>query len=234
MTDKPAATAPELSGTAANTPAPVEVKLGDATVKVDPATADALTKFQKSVEAAGVANSQKIAELSDQLAKLTAKQPTNPASTAPDLENLIFTNPKEALRLVKEDIRAEFNATLNATQQQADFWREFYKQNGDLTDSDWFVKSVMARDYGKMKTMQVPEAMKYLADTVKADILKLAPKKTKDNKADVMEGGNEATPPKSKSGEASESPQTAGGITGVLKARQAARRKAAGGASASA
>lgn len=227
MTEKPAATAPELEGkTVATTPEPVEVTIGAKTVKVEPSVAEAIKEFQKSVADAGVATKDQLDRLTAQVAELTPKTPAKPASADTDLENLIFTNPKKAVQLIKDEIRGELNAQLDSTKAQNEFWTEFYRQNDDLKDADWLVKSILQREMGKMSKMMVPDAMKYLAETVKGDILKLSGKKTKKEPGDQIEGANESTRKQPKEAETGgETAPTS--ITDVLKARKAARRSGA-------
>lgn len=232
MTTAPAATAPELEGTAPAAAAAaetVEVEIGGKTLKVDKATAEALNAFKKTVTDAGVASKAQLDQLTAQVAAAQPKGQPKGEPAAPDYDTLIFTDPKKAVQLIKDEIRGELNAQLSSTNAQADFWREFYTQNTDLKDADWLVKSILSRDFKKFEKMQVPEAIKALAETVKGDILKLSGKKEKKEPSTELEGGNERRPKPSKEGEA-ESKGSPTSITDVLKARRAARRAGAGAA----
>lgn len=225
-----AVTAPELSGAAPAAIETVDVELGGKTVKVDKDTATALTDFKKSITDAGVATKSQIDQLTAQIKELQPKAAPKAADSA-KLSDLIFTDPDKAVQLIKDEIRAELNTTLASTNAQQQFWSEFYRENPDLQDSDWLVKSILNREMPKMGKMLVPEALKHLAETVKGDILKLAGKKQKKEPGDVLEGGNERRPRPSKEGEA-EGKDSPTSITDVLKARKAARRAGANRAAA--
>lgn len=227
----PAATAPELEGkTPAAAAEPVEVTLGDKTFKVDKDTAAAITAFKTAADKAGVDAKAQLDALTIQVTKLTPKAAATPAAEGPDYETLLFTNPKEAIRLIKAEMRDELNGQLSATNAQQSFWTEFYVQNPDLKDADWLVKSILTREMPRMMKMQVPEAIKDLSDTVKGEILKLSKVKApKDPKGEV-EGANESGRTRSKVTDAGKDSPTS--ITDVLKARKAARRAGANGATA--
>lgn len=227
----PAATAPELEGkTPAAAAEAVEVKLGDKTFKVDKATAEAIAAFKDATEKAGVTTKAQLDALSAQVTKLTPKEVVKPAAEGTNYETLLFTNPEEAVRRIKAEIREELNGTLAATNAQQSFWTEFYVQNPDLKDADWLVKSILTREMPRMMKMQVPEAIKDLSDTVKGEILKLAKvQPAKDPKGEV-EGANESGRTRSKVTDAGKDSPTS--ITDVLKARKAARRAGASGAAA--
>lgn len=224
---KPVVTAPELQPAPA--PEPVEVKVGDKTLKVDKATADALTAYQAAQDAAGVATKAEIKKLADQLAKLAPVKAANSEPAPTDLDQLIFTNPKEALRLIKAEVLAEVNGELGKTSAQQAFWTEFYRQNANLQEHDWLVKAVMTREFKTLAPMDVPSAIKHLSTTVKGDILKLGGKSPSPAKNPGLEGGNELARKSSNAADVSESSPTEGGLTSVLKQRRAARAAAARG-----
>lgn len=221
----PAVTAPELAGQPATAPQPVEVEIGGKTVKVDKDTAAAIDAFKKSVTDAGVATKTQIDQLAAQVAALQPK-PAAGEKKGTDYGNLIFTDPDKAVQLMKDEIRAELNGQLASTNAQQEFWAEFYRENPDLKDADWLVKSVLAREFKNLEKLQVPEAIKKLSETVKGDILKLSKKETKKDPKATLEGSNESTREKSKDDNA-ESKDSPSSISDVLKARKAARRAGA-------
>lgn len=231
MTDA-AVTAPELAGAApAAAVEPVEVKLGDKTFKVDKATAEAITAFKTAADKAGVDAKAQLETLSAQVAKLTPKPAAAAVTDGPDYETLLFTNPKEAVRLIKAEMRDELNGQLASTNAQQSFWTEFYAQNPDLKESDWLVKSILNREMPRMMKMQVPEAIKDLSETVKGEILKLSKVKTEKDPKGEVEGANESGKGRSKvvADAGKDSPTS---LTDVLKGRRAARRAGTSGAAA--
>ena len=227
----PAAVAPELEGKAPTAAAEtVEVKIGDKTLKVDKATAEAITAFKTATDKAGTDAKAQLDALAAQVAKLTPKAALPAATEGPDYETLMFTDPKKAVQLIKEEIRAELNTTLSATNAQTAFWTEFYAQNPDLKDADWLVKSILTREMPRMMKMQVPEAIKDLSETVKGEILKLSKVKPAKDPKDEVEGANESRRKPSKETDAGKDSPTS--ITDVLRQRKAARRAGASGAAA--
>lgn len=222
--EAPAVTAPELAGAAPAAATPVEVEVGGKTLKVDKDTAAAITEFKKSVSDAGIATKAQIDQLAAQVRELQPKSDPKAVPAAVKLSDLIFTDPDKAVQLIKDELRAELNGQLASTNAQADFWREFYSQNADLKDADWLVKSILGRDFKKFEKMQVPEAIKALAETVKGDILKLSPKKGGKEPKGELEGGNERQQKLPKEGETESKDSQPPSISSELRARRAARR----------
>lgn len=242
MTDKAAAAvAPEIGSpnapaAAAAAPELVEVDIGGQKFKLDKATAEALNKANEAAAAGKVASERSLQELRDQLARVQPA-PAKPAAEQVDIGKLIFTDPEKAFDLMRDQIVSAVRAENQQRADQQAFWTEFYSQNEDLKDLDWVVKAVMQRDFNALKPLQISEAIPKLASAVKAEVLKVtkrAPKgdQHKDDDSNTeLEGGTERTPRKPKGG--SESSQAAdSSISGVLRARAAARQAARMGAKA--
>lgn len=167
------------------------------------------------------------------------KKPVAPAAGEPDptdpfanIDTELFADPKAAVAKIVAHAVAqatgEIKVAVAARESQTQFWTEFYKVHTDLdrdTDGD-VVAAVMNREYDSMKGLKVPEAIALLGDKSKAAILRIASKRGgKMEPKPLAEGGNEPSKKGSK-GDSEEVSPNSGGLSGVIKARQAARRAA--------
>lgn len=212
---------------------PVEVKLGDATFKVDPAVATALTEARKAAEAAGVAAKETEQRLTAQLEELRKQVPAKPAAPAgneKDIDVLLFSNPKEAAAAIKQEAKDEIRAEMQAREDRAAFWTGFYAAFPELKEDDLVVQAVLSRDFASLKSLQVPEATVKLGESVQKYLLERGIDRKKTKKGGEIEGGTESgvRSPKKGTGEPSLQPTTS--LTAVLRERQQKRRAASAGA----
>lgn len=208
-------------------PTEVEVKIGDKTLKTDTATAAAIKAAQDAATAAGnLVETNKA--LQKQIDDLKKAAPPQPASN-PDEYTDLFLDPKGFLtrfaQTLKANIVAEVRGEAAQATAQTQFWTEFYNENKDLKDADVFVKAVLTRDYDSLKSMKVSEVIKTLAESTRAEILKLSPKGG--HGKPLAEGGTETRKPGSKEKTDESEPLPTTSISGVIAERKAARRKAA-------
>lgn len=161
---------------------------------------------------------------------------TDAADPFANIDTELFADPKAAVMKILAIARAEATQAAGAVktevaarQSQTEFWNEFYKVHTHLdreTDGD-VVSAVMSREYDSMKGLKVPEAIASLGDKATAAILRIATKRGgKMEPKPLAEGGNEPSKKGSKEDSTEVSPNS-GGLSGVIKARQAARRAAA-------
>jgi hypothetical protein len=79
-------------------------------------------------------------------------------------EDLLFSDPGKALKLVKEQAKQEIRAEENAKAQERKFWDDFYKDAPDLQRAEVVVKSVMNENWGEISTLPISQARKILAE----------------------------------------------------------------------
>ena len=222
---------PAGKGAKGNEPELVEVKLGEKTVKLDAATAEAVKAIQETAEAAGVTARQLQAKLD------VANRPADKkdGSEEPyDYETNLFTDPKGALARLRAEIVAEVEGKTNLKAAQKDYWDTFYQQNADLAGYRWVVDAVFSRDYATFGALTVGDSQKKLSETVKADLLKLRGGKNEADTTPGGEGGTESTRGRTKhdTGDKGSDAHRTGGLTATIKARRDARREARTGAAA--
>jgi hypothetical protein len=185
---------------------------------------------------------QMMVEVSTINARLRAMEkppaPKDELDPLDDADVAIFSDPKGTLRKVIEIAKAEVTQSVKAeaqtTRLQEEFWKEFYKTHDDLDpDIDGPVVQVtMAREFQTMKNMKSKDAIKYLGEQSKAQLLKIAAKRgapaSKPTKP-TSEGANEPSTSRSKQKDTSVSTHKPQSIVDVLRVRRAARMKATKG-----
>ena len=226
---EPVVTAPEIAGNPApgaapNTPvAPetVEVKVGDKTLKVSKDAAEAISALQQSV-------SEQAALAAAAEARAKAAAPAAPEKPQPENYDRLFQDPKGFLSDFAKQIKEELRSEYTQTTLQREFWTQFYEAHADLKKHDFYVKSVLDRDFDKVAKLKTPEAIQKLGETVKAELLALSGGKSNPApQKPATEGGTERLPAESKP-ESEHSPTPAGDtLTGLIKARREARRRGA-------
>ena len=94
-----------------------------------------------------------------------------------DYNELLFTDPNEALRIhgenVAQKVYQQVEATYNQDQLTRDFWADFYADNPDLKEEDGLVKMVMSKHWSTLHSMQAQEAKNKLAEYTQSEILRL-------------------------------------------------------------
>ena len=160
-----------------------------------------------------------------------------------DINTKIFENPKEAINKVLAKFEkkivgmiAESSGKIEAKQaaasQEKEFWNLFYGDNPELKEHDFIVKALLQRDFAKLGTKTVDEAIKHIATEAKKILLKM-PKGGDDDgkgKSRGVEGAGSRAAPGGKpaqeegEGEGEVTPDT---LSGFLKKRRADRRSGA-------
>lgn len=143
-------------------------------------------------------------------------------------DDLLFTNPKEAMRLhgeqIRRDVKAELQGEYQKDQGEKAFWTDFYAKNKDLqTDKD-LVQFMLSKSMAELGDMPVEKAMDRLADLTRQTILGYGNRHGGEKRRSraVVEGAN---PPASRAAPTpADRPTT---LSDILKARKAARRKGA-------
>jgi hypothetical protein len=211
------------------------VEIGGKKLSVPAEVAEAVIALKASSEAT-------LRQAQDMIASL--KQGAAPAGGAspgadPDaafykqLETDLFTDPAGAAkRLVERAVataEAKLTNSYRAERGQEQFWSDFYAAHADLRTHKEYVTFVAMRDFEALKALPTTQAINKIAETVKADILKLRGNAggTGTGRA-TAEGGTESGGGTSNAG-SEHSLTEPKGLTGVLKQRAEARRKAARG-----
>lgn len=143
----------------------------------------------------------------------------------PDWEDLMFKDPKEYHRLLRQSIEKSVKGELTNSYQQAegekDFWRDFYKSNDDLKDDDFLVKAVLKENLQLLAPMVVPDAAKRLAELTRERIMRYTGNKLPSTtKKAVTEGSNPPSPVKKEP-----EPDKVVTLSDLIKARRAKRNK---------
>lgn len=210
----------------ATEPTLVEVKVGEKAYQVPAEVKAALDAASK----AGV----DVAEMKSQLAtmsrQLAAAAPKEKADTKAEdgYSVMLFTQPDEAVERIKKEVVQAVMQSVTATNNQREFWDEFYSQHPDLKGFKEFVTFQFAqnRESYTKEGVTVGQAMEKLAEASKAGILKIRGEKEWGKQKPVGEGGsdgNSARKDKSKDGtEEDAKPSTAQ----ILSKRAQARREA--------
>lgn len=144
-----------------------------------------------------------------------------------DWDDLLFSNPKEALRLHGEQIRKQVTSELRGEYQRDQgtekFWSDFYGANKDLKDDKELVDFMLSKNMAELADLPVEKAMSRLADLTRAQIMgyqkRAGPGKR--NRA-VAEGSS--IPSSAPAPKRQDRPTT---LSDILKARKVARRKGA-------
>lgn len=182
---------------------------------------------------------RELAELKARNALLEKRVPPEPARAATpepeeetDWENLIFTNPKEAVEKIKEQSRKEITRELRGDYQREQsttrFWNDFYKENDDLTEDRDIVEMELNKNFAKLADMPVPDAIAELADLTRKRIMKYSNNrgvKRKRTRA-VTSGASNSSRPEQGARPAQPKVQT---LSGLIKGRREKRRAAMNG-----
>ena len=204
---------------------PVEIELGEAKFAVPPAVAAALKEARAQAAAAGESVREIEQRLTAQIEALKKPAPPQEDADPQDMDVLLFSNPKEAVKRIKAEIREEIRGEQAITQAQNAFWSAFYEEYPELKEDDLVVKAIMNREMGTLKPLKIEKAIKVLGEESQKYLLARGVKREKKKKQHA-EGNNErsgvlgepvAPPPEKRPG----------GISAILREAHEARRKAA-------
>jgi len=167
----------------------------------------------------------RLRQLENQIASLNKAQTTQ---AQPNFDTLIFENPSEAKRLMKEEVKQEIRAEYSAAENEKEFWREFYKRHKDLDEDDFLVKSIASKNIQLISTLREdPLAMQdKIADLSRREILRIANRAksdTPDKTRAVVEGKSIEAPKPTPRPETEEK----GSLSQVIRERRKARHEAA-------
>jgi hypothetical protein len=214
----------------------VEIEVDGKKITVQPEVKAALDAAAKAAKDAGVAAAEVEKNLKAQLDEIKAKLPKDPPQAGDPLDGidtLLFSDPKKAAQLIKEQAKEEIRAEMGQTNAQTQFWTDFYGAFPELKQDELVVKAIMGRDFADLKPLKVADAIQKLGESTQKYLLDRGVKREPVKKGDKTEGGTESGSKGTKKDDVSKDSPNAGGLTAVLKERQAARRAARTGAAAS-
>ena len=198
----------------------VEITMGGQSLKVTPEAAEA---YKAQME-------QHTAEL------VSAREPPPAPDRDKDQDDkipfseMLYTDPDQAMKLFKEEIKEEVRAEYAEDQSKRGFWDTFYRDNPELRDDDAYVQAMLNKNWETLKKLPTDVAGSKLADLTKEGILGLASKyaSSKGGKNDTVDlegasNSDEDTAPTKQSTKTSSRPQSLGD---VIKQRNKARTQA--------
>jgi hypothetical protein len=165
---------------------------------------------------------QKLARLEGENAALRAPKAPPKKEEEPDWEELLFTDPKQAVSLLKKTIREEITSEVTSAykkdQGERDFWGSFYKEHDDLKDDDDLVKATLTKHLSELADLPVKKASERLAELTRERIMRYTGQNPKGGKKAVTEGAAPPSPGKKE-------PEKAKVVTlsDIIRARRAKR-----------
>jgi hypothetical protein len=186
----------------------------------------ALAAAKESADAVK-AMSLQMKEMQERLATIPVTDKVTP-KVKEDLSTLMYTDPEEYTRVLKEQLREESRAEQATTRAQEAFWDEFYKENKDLKEFSGYVEFVFQRELPGFlkKNNTVGDSIKELGEAVKKEVLKMKGGKNKSGGDNKIEGGSERNSDGNTESESDVSKDSPTTTEQILAERKAARRKA--------
>lgn len=187
-------------------PAPDDTPL-DPNAQVDPddepeeeEPEDPLKALQKQLDDQKRTHADEMAALRRQIPPPQPKPtPEAPKGDETDWDSLMFSNPKQAVALIKkqakEETQAELRAEYNREQGTQKFWNSFYAKHKEFNrDQDHdLIELTLNSNLPNLANIPVTEALDKLADLTRDRILRYAGGKPRSKKA-VVEGAEPPTP----------------------------------------
>lgn len=161
---------------------------------------DPLKALQKQLDDQKRAHADEIAAIRRQIPPASPKPtPEAPKGDETDWDNLMFSDPKKAVALIKKQAKEETQAELRAEYQREQgttkFWNSFYAKHQEFKrdlDHD-LIELTLNSNLQSLANIPVTEALDKLADLTRDRILRYAGGKPKGKKA-VVEGAEPPTP----------------------------------------
>jgi hypothetical protein len=187
----------------------------------------ALAAAKESADAVKAMSAQ-MKEMQEKLAAIPVTEKVTPKAKVDDLSTLMYTDPEEYTRVLKEQLREESRAEQATTRAQEAFWDEFYKENKDLKEFSGYVEFVFQRELPGFlkKNNTVGDSIKELGEAVKKEVLKMKGGKNKSGGDNKIEGGSERNSDGNTESESDVSKDSPTTTEQILAERKAARRKA--------
>lgn len=154
-------------------------------------------KPERDLAAEFDAMQRELARLQGENAALRTPKPKVVQQPEPDWEDLLFTDPKAAVSLIKKTIRDELTSELTTTykrdQGEKAFWDDFYKAHDDLKDDDDLVRATLNKNLSDLADLPVKKAAEKLAELTRERIMRYTGNNPKGGKKAVTEGAGQPT-----------------------------------------
>jgi|1_EtaG_2_1085319.scaffolds.fasta_scaffold01109_4 hypothetical protein len=152
--------------------------------------------YNMSPEAAMAYQNEQVSQQSTRDAAPIQEETKEPGD-GPNYEEILFTDPNEALRLHGEAVAKQVTETLtnqySTNQAQQRFWDDFYSENGELKEDDHIVRMVLTQHFDVLENMSGKAARDKLAELTQTEILRLVNKQggtnQEGNESTSLEGG---------------------------------------------
>lgn len=143
-----------------------------------------------------------------------------------DFDALLFSNPREALRLNNEKLKRELRSEYTSNQGTTKFWDQFYEANADLKGDDDLVQSTLQKNMNELGNLPVSEAMARLAALTRDRIMGYMKKRKEPRSSRAVAEGANAPAGRGYVPDDDDGPKPAT-MSDMLKARRQRRRAAA-------
>ena len=151
-----------------------------------------------------------------------------------DFSELIFTDPQEYQRRLRESITSELKQQYQTQRSSDQFWTDFYSEHEDLKPDDKLVKVVLETNMGTLGNLPTKVAQGKLADLTRKEILSIAKRHAggrQETPADNLEGAQGGQPAPSAEPQTinqhQQQPRMPNTLGSALRERRRARRQAA-------
>lgn len=115
-----------------------------------------------------------------------------------DWDQLLFENPKEALRLhgerVADQVKRDLTEAYQREQSSQRFWQDFYAANPDLRDDHDLVQTVLSKNFQQVQNLPSNEAIPVLADMTRQKIQSYQARGGTTRRKAVAEGNSPPSP----------------------------------------
>lgn len=99
--------------------------------------------------------------------------PTPATQTRVDPADILFDDPKAAIRLLKEQIKEESSAETNKQKTNEQVWKGFYDKNPDLQGFEDIVELQKSKHWASIRDVPVDQALPWLAREARSYLSKI-------------------------------------------------------------
>lgn len=103
----------------------------------------------------------------------TAAVPARQETQDVDPADILFEDPKAALRLQADNIKREMRQQYDQVENNKRIWNNFYSQNKDLQGMDDFVEIAQKKKWNEIKDLPIDQSLAIVAKDARAMIAKI-------------------------------------------------------------
>lgn len=144
-----------------------------------------------------------------------------PAPDPEPIEQLLFTEPKRAVEKLRQQVRAEIEASLtqkyNQDQNTQKFWTQFEQKHPDLSPVRSVVEGILNQNLDQLANVPIEDAMDKLAELTRDTLSKYNQPRPRGRRP-FAEGASSPTPPRQAAED--ENPPS---LSDIVRRRRAAR-----------